>query len=126
MDQVLGIVPLPEPPQALGGVDVGKLLEVQVVQQARHVPEMGIAAEGAGVSLHRRRDHEGVMALVAVLDVQLEERACFGFAWKTHGANWDPQARGKARAFQLARSLARAAPRDGRGWTFGAAAISIA
>ena len=55
-------------------MEVGELLEIQVVEEARHIPEMGIAAQGVRIALHRRGDHQGVMALVVVVDVGLEER----------------------------------------------------
>jgi hypothetical protein len=38
---------------------------------------VGIAAEGARVPVHRRRDHQRVMALVSVVNVSFQESGCF-------------------------------------------------
>jgi hypothetical protein len=56
---------------------IGVLLEIEVVEQAGDVPEVGIAAEGARVPVHRRRDHQRVMALVSVVNVSFQESGCF-------------------------------------------------
>ena len=85
MRQLLGIVPIAEPSQALRGMEVGKLLVIQVVEQPGDVPEVGIAAECPRVSLHRGGHHQGVKSLVVVADVFLKEAARFCFRGEGHG-----------------------------------------
>jgi hypothetical protein len=85
VDEFLGIVPLPEPSEALGGMEVGILFEIQVVEQTGYVPEVGIAVEEVRVSFHRGSDHQGVVALVVVVDVFFEERVRFWFGREVHG-----------------------------------------
>ena len=85
VDQFLGIAPFPKPAEALGGMEVGMLFEIQVVEQTGHVPEEGIAGEEGRVALHRGGDHQGVMPLVLVSDVFFKERLRFGFGREIHG-----------------------------------------
>lgn len=104
MDQGLWIVPFSEPLQTRCRVGVRMRLIIDVVEQAREVPQVRVLIKMSTITFHCSRDHQRMVALILVGHVVMKQCGRCVFGWEDHGCDFEVMRTARAK---LCRCMSR-------------------